>query len=186
MQIFFFAPMFLLVHSYNASGAVWMREGACQGQRGEPSPWWTTRWNAARVLQLRLQERVPTRLHSCQGRLCRRAAVSTAVRRLQQSQGSCSSPSSWLRHVLSILTGAGSVLIFQLRFSSVQFSISSTRFRFFSGFGIRTSQQYKSILVSENTRSRYTSTETPSHSAWSDQQSQMGAGPSRRCDLLST
>jgi len=47
--------------------------------------------------------------------------------------------------------GLGQFGFFQFRFDSVRFSISSTWFRFFFGFGIRTPLQCKSILVCENT-----------------------------------
>jgi len=57
-----------------------------------------------------------------------------------------------------------SVWIFQLWFSLVWFSISSTQFHFF-GFSIRISPQCKSILVCENTKTESTYFDgTPSHS----------------------
>ena len=46
---------------------------------------------------------------------------------------------------------AGSVWIFQFRFDSVQFSVSSTLFQFF-GFGIRIPLQCNSIPERENTK----------------------------------
>jgi len=46
---------------------------------------------------------------------------------------------------------AGSVWIFQFRFDSVRFSLSSIHFQFFS-FDIRTPPQCKRMLVCENTK----------------------------------
>ena len=57
-----------------------------------------------------------------------------------------------LGSVQRVWSRAGSVWIFQIRFDSVRFSISSTRVLVFFGFGICTPPQCRSIPVCENTK----------------------------------
>jgi len=74
-------------------------------------------------------------------------------------------------------TRAGSVGFFN--FGWIRFGFQSQVLGFvFFGFGIHISPQCKSILVCENTNTestRYTLAETPLHSVWSDEHSQVGA-----------
>lgn len=61
--------------------------GAGEGERGESAqeraPW----RDDARMLQLRLSQRLPARLHSGEGRFGRRLVVSSTMCGLQQSEG---------------------------------------------------------------------------------------------------